>query len=151
MAAGKNDDGRDVGDEIHSDVSGHVQGSVFQGRDFGNINVGASFPEEVATYYRRMQERLDEEERLKEEERERYRKSLIAERGPILLRLTFSIAWFILGNSVTYDDSLPFLPGVFAAAGFVVGPLVALHAIKVLVENIREMNDYKNEEPKGPR
>lgn len=58
------------GDKTSSDLSGHVDGHVFQGRDFHEINIGAQLPDEAVSYYRRMQERLDAEEREKRERRE---------------------------------------------------------------------------------
>lgn len=142
MAAATGDDGRDAGDETHNDVSGNVSGPVFQGRDFGSVNMGAAFPEEAAAYYRRMQQRLDEEERLRAAERERQRRVLVAQRRRILLRLVFSIAWFVLGARVEYDDGTPLFPAALFAVGLLGGPIMAANALQALAENKRTLRKH---------
>ncbi|MET8948530.1 hypothetical protein ABZX30_34660 [Streptomyces sp. NPDC004542] len=146
MVGENHDHERGVGDETHNEIGGgQFHGPVFQGRDFGEVNIGTPIPEYAATYYRKMRERLDEEERREGRARNEELRSLRAERVTLMLRLVLFTLWFLWGSSVHYDDTLSFSAGIIPAVGLVAGPIIAVLACAALWRNRARMNEVKRQ------
>ncbi|MBA2807477.1 hypothetical protein E0500_008625 [Streptomyces sp. KM273126] len=173
MAEHGNGKGHGPGDRTTNDLSGQVDGPVFQGRDFGDINIGAQMPEEAVSYYRRMQERLDAEEREKVERREAEERNrrelaeskrrahqeawnrrwdaLVAERARIRKRVGVGFSICGGGFSVSLVGGWVFPHSTFFAfvillllvASFV-GFVVGAQGFLSLISNQRNINSHKS-------